>query len=130
MIHTFTLAIKVDYSRTDYKYFHQQINALKPLKLIDENHYKSMLIVNNKLTSTLTPEEIDNMPVVMFEHIEHCKNGKQTCAWSRLFIESKYLFRNAVTERTIYTRRTDESKFSISLFNRTGVERSKDFSIF
>lgn len=86
MVHTFTLAIKVDYSKIGYKHFHQQINALKPLMLVDEDHYKNMLIVNSKLTSTLTPEEIDNMPMVMFEHIEHCKNGKQTGASDNILI--------------------------------------------
>ena len=87
MIHTFTLAIKVNYRVTDYKYFHQQINSLPSLKLIDETNHKKLLIINKKLTSTLTPEEIDNMPVVMFEHIEHCKNGKQTGATDNILIK-------------------------------------------
>ena len=51
--------------------------------LIHDDHYERVLIENNKLTSTLTPEEIDNMPMVMFEH---CKNGKQTGATDNILI--------------------------------------------
>ncbi len=45
MIHTFTLAIKANYRIIDYKYFHQQINALPSLKLIDETNHKKLLIL-------------------------------------------------------------------------------------
>lgn len=78
MIHTFTLAIRVDYSITDYKSFTKQLYSVPHSYIENNGHYIKMAFSNNKLSATLTPAEMDNIPLVMYEHIEHWKKGVQT----------------------------------------------------
>ena len=75
MIHTFTLACRIDYYIISETMFLKQIYTIPHLDKT-KNGNKKLIFQNDKLSATLSKDEMGSMPLVYYERINHKTKGK------------------------------------------------------
>ena len=70
MIHTFTLAYRVDYSIINEQSFLKQIYTIPHLDESKKGN-KKLVFLNDKLSATLSKDEMESMSLVYYERINH-----------------------------------------------------------
>ncbi len=89
MIHTFTLACRVDYSIINEQSFLKQIYTIPHLDESKKGN-KKLVFLNDKLSATLSKDEMESMPLVYYEHINHKTKGKVTGYDDYVVVEINY----------------------------------------
>ena len=89
MIHTFTLACRIDYSVINEQSFLNQIYTIPHLDK-SKNGNKKLVFQNDKLSATLFKDEMESMPLVSYERINHKTKGKVTGYDDYIVVEINY----------------------------------------